>query len=399
MRRLPPAITKLFAILCCLFVVVGCNETPTDISKDIVPGTDSIYALSSASSQIMPKAETAYKPEPLVNNSFMLFGKTTDSEARIFFELLDYPNLGNASDFEVIQSDLEWLPQLYIYGDTTNKTLSISAYELTKRWSAFATWDSIWAADGTSEYYNTGQPKISSFTKELTSTDSAIFIPFDNQVTKKWLVQGADSATALLNYGVVIQAEVASSIRQLRYLVNGKSTLRLRVVTKHKDSTTADTNFLEPFAANFINTPAVSAGQLVVQGARKLRVAFDIDLDSIPPLSILMGGSFTVKVDVANSSWGSYGIDELMDLAYNTSDTSRLTVITRIDANNEFHFTNIGSLLQLIRVQGGKGTLYLQGDLGNEVWRMNRLRFFGFDAEPQNRPRLIVSYAVPRVFK
>jgi hypothetical protein len=200
-RIFPTTLVVMFGIVSVF--LSGCNDLPTDIGTELVPGTDTLYATSLLNDTLLTGITPVTERLPNYNGTYSLFGKTNDSEARMFFELTTYPTLGNSTDWEVTSSEMVFLPQAYIFGDTTSTTLAVTAYELKQVWSANATWDSIWASDGSTSYYNTADQPVCTFTKDLTSTDTIVYVPFSTSATKRWIELGSDSSTKDQVFGLV----------------------------------------------------------------------------------------------------------------------------------------------------------------------------------------------------
>ncbi len=378
----------------------SCNDLPTDVGTELVPGTDTMFAESSLGDTIMTGATTLTERVPSYNGTYMLFGKTNDSEARMFYELVEYPQLGNSADWEITSSELVMLPQTYMFGDTNSKTLALTSYELKQSWSSTATWDSIWAADGSTSYYSTADQPVCTFSKELTATDSIVYVPFSTEATKRWITLGSDSATRDQIFGLVFLPTAGASIRQYRNLNGNVQVMQLRIGVKHKDSTDIDTMMLDAVAATFVNTPEAAPGELILQGARIHNTSFTIDISKLDPYAILLGGKLSLKIDTVNSQIGNLGYDELVDLIYTPANGARNIGITaRINADKEYFWINVVPILQQIRAEGGRGTIRIQPTDVNRLWRMNRLRFFGADADAELRPRLTILYARPTVFQ
>lgn len=389
------------AFLAVVLTITACNDAATDLGADLVPGTDSLFAASSLEQPLLDSVFTSLDRQPSFNGTFVLFGRTSDSEARMFVEFINYPTFGSADSFTVVQADLMMYPQPYIYGDTASRTIGITGYELKKLWAPSVTWDSVWAADGSSSYYSTTQQPICSFTKDLASTDSVVAVQLDPIAAKSWLVKGADSAARSELFGLVFLPTAGSSIRQFRAFNSSSSVMRLRVATRKLGRDTIDTTFIEAAVAGFLNTPSPAPSALVVQGAQVYRSQFDVDLSAIPPQAVIMNATLRVTLDTTASSGGNGVIDELLRLTYTPAGSSSPLGITvrGDDSTKTFRFGNLASLVQDMMRNGRKGTLRVGPDGGNELWRMNRLQLFPMSADSTRRPRFNVIYTVPSVIK
>lgn len=395
------SLRAVLSVVCLVGFLTACNDKPTDIAIDLTPGTDTLYASSSLDSGILLTATATSTRLPILNSTYVLFGKTTDSEARMFIEFTNYPTLGAAADFEVIESHLQMIPLAYRFGDTISRDLGIVAYDLKRLWPLNATWDTVWAADGSTTYYATTDTPVSTFTHTFTTTDSIVNVPFAVDATKRWLTLGADSTTRKDLFGIVLLPTATGSIGLYRNLNGSAQTMRLRVVYKHKDSTTNDTTYLTSAVASFVDTPLPAADELLTQGARIHNTTFSIDLSRLPRNAMILGAKFNATADKANSKPGTFGIDEVLALVYTPTDgTTPVNYYARVDGvTNNYLFLDITYAIQAMLREGSKGTLVLRPTDSYEFWQMNRIRFHNMQADSTVRPRLSIIYTVPALLK
>lgn len=392
------ALSLLTAVVC--IVLTGCNDLPTIVGTDTVPGTDTLYASSSLERPFFASDSSITRRTPFVNGAFFLFGNTATDQARVFVEFINYPDLGDGSTYDLVSADLMMIPQDYRYGDTTDKALSLTAYELKKSWSANVTWDSIWSESGTTDFYATTDRPIAQFSTTITTgSDTAVYVPLDTARIKQWLVKGRDSALVKEIYGMVLLSNNTSSIRQYRNLEGVRQRMQMRVVRKMRDTTSkSDTTFVECAVANFISTAATGPGEVVVQGGHIRQARLTCSLDSIPANAIILGGTLRVTVNMERSRIGSFGRDEILNLNYVPASGPVINLASRGNANGEFVFENLGPFLQLLRKNGGRGELFIQPTGVYESWRMNRLQIYTLADDLFKRPRLTVAYTIPGVF-
>lgn len=399
-----PATRSLTSILLLLatLAITACNDAPTDLGSDLIPGTDSLYAASSITMPaLISGTSTELARAPIFNNTYVLFGRTSDSEARVFVEFINVPRLGSADSFTVVQADLMMHPQAYLYGDTNSRTLAMAGYELQRIWTPTSTWDTIWAADGSTTYYSTASERVCTFSKDLTSTDTIVAVPLDVTAAKRWLVKGADSVLRKELYGIVLLPTEGASIRQFRNTNGANQIMKMRVIHKRIDNDTLDTTFVESAVACFVNAPPVPANELYAQGAMVYRTKIDIDLSALPANAAIMQATLRVAMDAGASRAGTLGLDEILRMTYAPADGSTpLGLAVRGDDSTKvFAFNNLASLVQDMMRNGRKGTLKIGPDGSSEYWRMNRLRLHPMSADSTLRPRLHVIYTVPTVIK
>lgn len=392
--------TLAAAVLLCGAFLVGCNDKPTDIGSILVPGTDTLYATSSTMTNLLVSTGTESIREPIYNSTFVLFGKTPDSEARLFVEFINYPDLGNPDSFAVVSSELLMYPEEYRFGDTLDGSMSLKAFELQQAWSAQATWDTIWADDGSTPYYSESQPAMADFSTTIEPSDTIVRVPFDLEATKRWLTLGADSAGIKELFGLVLLPTNSASIRQFRYQEDLEQKLRLRVVTKHADSTEPDTSFVSAVVACFVDTPAPQENEQIIQGAHKRYASFEVRIDSLPEFAILLGSKLRLTVETNRSQVGTGGLDEILSLVYRSDDGDQVTLVTRGNGQGVYEFNNIVPLLQVLRENGGVGTVLVTPTDRNEFWRMNRLWVYPTTTQFETlAPFMTLVYTVPTVLQ
>lgn len=389
-------------IMLATLAITACNDAPTDLGSDMIPGTDSLYTASSLSTPgMISAAATVLERAPIFNNTYVLFGRTADAEARMFVEFINYPNLGAADSFQVVQADLMMHPQAYIFGDTNSRTLAIAGYELQQLWSPTATWDSIWAADGSTSYYSTASERICSFSKDLTSTDTIVAVPLNTTAAKRWLTKGVDSVLRKELFGIALLPTDGASIRQFRNTNGTNQIMKMRVIHKRIDQDTLDTTFVEAAIACYVNAPAPAANELYAQGAMVYRTKIDVDLSALPANASIMQATLRVTMDESSSVGGTLGLDEILRLTYKPGDgSSPLGVsVRKNDSTKVVAFNNLASLAQDIMRYGRKGSFLVGPDGSSEYWRMNRTRLHPMTADSTLRPRFHVIYTVPTVIK
>ncbi|MGA0834407.1 MAG: hypothetical protein ACO3QO_07810 [Candidatus Kapaibacteriota bacterium] len=196
---------------------------------------------------------------------------------------------------------------------------------------------------------------------------------------------------------MVIVPQSTGAIRQFRNLNGTNHVLRLRVITQSPADTLDDTTYVDAAVACFTKSPLPSSEESIVQGARLLRATYEVRLDTLPPLAVLMGSSFRVCVDVKRSTVGTLGLDELLSLRYRSNDGTLLTLLTRGSAEGVYLFPNIVAVLQRIRADGGTGTIEIGPVNDNAYGRMNRLWIYPpTEQEPTLVPQMTLIYTVPK---
>lgn len=392
-------IQHLVLILLCCISIVACNEAPTSLGTSLITGTDTLYAMTSGNKPLLDSFHTVSSYPVMYNPAYVLFGKTSTDEGRLFLQVIEYPSLGDTAKWEVLECALGMLPQPYVFGDSTDATLGMKGYELTKEWDTQITWDSVWSEDGTTNYYSTSGPVVTDTSLTIAPTDTLVYVNFNKQSVRRWLVKGADSAQRSELFGMVLLPTNQSSIRQYRNANQNVQTMLLRVVTKNVDKSTPDTTFLKTAVASFVHTaPPSTQNELLVQGARVHSTQFTARIDSLPPFAIVVGASFTVYVNKDRSVFGTGGIDETLELEYTDATGSVLRFQAPLSDSSKYVFQNVSALAQRIQRDGGTGTLKLQPASLYNTWRMNRMVLHD-GTDPTLTPRLMIVYTIPSVLK
>jgi hypothetical protein len=390
-------LASLVACLCLL----SCNESPSEVGSDLSPGIDSLFTLSSIDvPSLIASTETVEAQRPIFNSTFFFLGKSAQAEARSFIEFINYPSLGNSSDWSVLSSELLLHPLDYRFGDSTNTSFGFDVHELDRLWDPSITWDSVWNAADVSTYYSPASPKICSFRGQITNTDTVVALPFDVAFTKQMLIRGADSTLRGQLFGLVVLPTVSSHVRLFRNLQTGNQIMRLRVVIQHRDSSEPDTTLLESAVACFVKTPKAAAGTLFTQGAAQHRLAVDLSVAAIPRNAVILDATLQLTANSAASLSGSLGPDDVLRATFLPPGASAAVIYQarKDDASQQFNFRNLaGSLQAILRSGDSVGRFLVIPDDFREQFRVNLTGFHPIDAPIQLRPRLSVVYAIPRL--
>jgi hypothetical protein len=395
---------RWLGMLALCLVAISCNEAPSIVGSELIPGTDSLYTASSSTLPLLTGDTTTTSELPLVNSSFVLLGSTRTANARMFVEILRYPAemLGDSafsdSTFDVSSANLQLYPQSYAIGDTADKLMSFKVYELKKFWAANVTWDSVWNGADVSEYYSTSDKPIATYSEPLTSVtpDSTVInVPFDQETVKRWIVASRDTAKLKTIYGFVIVPSNMKQIRQFRNIASGAQKTRLRVIARSRRDTATQIYSLESTVASFVNDVEPPAASLTMQGSRNVKFQLTVRLDSIPANAVIMGGDLRLMVNESASVVGTNGRDQKISLRYQPPTGQPIVIESSADSSGTYRFRNIGPLIDLMLRTRKPATLTFQATGGNEFWAMNRLVFHGTSASDALRPRLTMIYTIP----
>ncbi|MBU3680217.1 MAG: hypothetical protein FGM32_11560 [Candidatus Kapabacteria bacterium] len=395
---------ELAATVCFAALLSSCNDAPSIVGSELVPGTDMIYTASTDSLPLIGGDSTAHTELPLLNSAYFLLGSTPTADARAFFEVLNYPasiagdSSYSDSTFEVTSANLQIYPQHYGVGDTLDKTLALNVYELKKFWPANVTWDSIWSGTGSTEYYSTADRPIATYSGTMPSIvpDSTVInIPFDQATVKRWIVASRDTAARKLVYGFALVPSGMKHIRQFRNITSGVQSMRLRVITRKRNDTIPFIYNLDMTVAGFVNDLDPTPTSLTIQGSRNVKASFTVSLDSLPAGAIIMGADLRLTVDAKSSLIGSLGQDDKIGLDYQPPTGQRISIDSKSDSSGVYRFANIGPLIDIVRRHRQPARFTIRTTGSSEFWTMNRTVFHGSTAATALRPRLTLIYTVP----
>jgi hypothetical protein len=378
--------------------LVACNDKPTDTGSSIIVGTDTLYVTTTKAQPLLDSSWTQPERVAIFNNTYSLLGTTGTSDARLFVNMVNWPSsYRNTDSFDVISADLRMIAQPYAFGDTTSRSMSFNAYEITQVWSPTATWDSLYLPDGTSPYYSLSSTPLATFSADTVKTDSTLSVPITPSIVEKWLVMASDTTTRQQIFGMALHPLTGTVIRQFRTVSNSTAQILLRCIVKHIDSTDADTFSLQTIVGCYVNTPEAQTGELLTQGARLHKVGMHVNLAHLPSNAVVLAGTMSVKLDNARSQFGTYGVDEVIRLDYVRRSTSTpISYYARYDSTSaRYTFRGMATLMQDVIKHGGTGSITIVPDGVSEFWRMNRQRFFSADADSLDRPTMQVIYTVP----
>lgn len=394
----------LAAALALSALLSSCNDAPSIVGSELIPGTDSIYSASTDSLPLLGGDTTTASELPLLNSAYFLFGSTSTAEARVFCEILNYPvsiagdSSFSDSTFEVTSANLQLHPHTYGIGDTSDRTLALNIYELRKFWPGNVTWDSVWTPSGSTDYYSTSDKPLAIYSGSLAGfvpDSTVISIPFDQATVKRWIVASRDTAARKLVYGFVLVPSGMRQIRQFRNITSGVQSMRLRVITRKRNDTIPFIYNLDMTVAGFVNDVDASATSLTIQGSRNVKSALTIRVDTLPKNAIIMGADLRLTMDQTASTVGSLGRDDKIRLDYQPPTGQRISIDSKSDSSGVYRFANIGPLIDIVRRNGKAATFTFQTTGGNEFWTMNRTVFHGTRAAAALRPKLTLIYTVP----
>lgn len=113
----------------------------------------------------------------------------------------------------------------------------------------------------------------------------------------------------------------------------------------------------------------------------------------------MVGATFRVSLNMAQSVVGNEGPDEILELRYTPANGRQLRFQTRITSANEYVFPNISAIIQHLRANGGSGTIELLPADSYVTWRTNRLVLHSLTDPEGGKPKLTILYTVPTMLR
>lgn len=320
---------------------------------------------------------------------------------------------------------------VYRFGDTTDNAISFSIYELQKNFSAFATWDSVYDAAGSSTHYSPfsvplGQYVNSTLMPALDETigdPNGAFRPdvytynesgiplvrtrLGNEFIKRLFRLGLDSAGREKMYGLALHPTGMRSIARF----DGTVTLQVNFRRLGTNNLPFIRKFtLTPF--NLLQTPPAAIDEAVIQGGRKHTACIRINLDSLPSTAIIFDGELALPIDNNRSEFGTgiqdQGVvmfsplenaDTVVFAARITSDRSKIVIS---NLGQRFRIVNgqsvsvglvtMGKFLQeYVHKPGVRHPMYISSQTNT---RLDRIVLKKSTEAPGSRPFLRVFYSL-----
>lgn len=406
-----PSVQALFTIIAAVFLVSSsCNEAPTNVGM-IDPSTSEFKSISSDTLPLMPRAKSyQFKYQALygISPDFALVGSADSITSFAMLRFVVTPDsLRNIQEQDIFSAQLHLALTRYAIGDTLTNRLAFDIFPAKKSFGADATIDSIMRVDGSSDYFDK-TVSIGTFDKTLTPADTALNIDLDKTVMAEWFRKQSDSVLRRQQYGLVIFPRAGCSIvKQLRFIetsivdnryVNSEA-VWIDLTYKRPDSTdTMKTRWDAAPATSFSTDSKIDSTVLAIQGSVSYRMAFEIDVSSIPRDAFIHESHVQLSLDSEKSKWGTLGVDSLINCYMKTSTDSiaSLRNAVLISSNPIVYQTSDLKIdiEKLLRISGGKGELVFQPTNSKVIGTVNRLVFHGLnDPDKSKKPKLSVLYS------
>lgn len=382
----------LFLSISLIFLITGCNDSPTDLGKDFVNGLDGIAISSFDSDSANQHSKTIERVIALGSSTRLLLGKTDNLTAgtllRFYFSL-DTTVIGRINRNEIIVLD-SWvdLYKEYRFGDSA-ASFDYSVHKITNNWNSTTfTSDSLTGLQFESA-------DISS--QRGTANDTIYSFHIGTEVPLFWLQHYANADTNY-NYGLYI-TPAPNSQKILGFSGYGTSSgdePGLKVVIKNS------ANEIDTISGYIVSDVSIVDGDPASVGNENFAVQSSFasegyiyfDLSSLPEHYAPNDAQITLTIDTLLTKLGTSYSTKLV--AYLVADSVKDSVDSKYSAvltreNN----TIKGSLLNIVR--GWKSGLKNKGIIiksYTEYYGVELIAIRGSNAAlVSERPKLKILYS------
>jgi len=378
----------IFPLIVLSILLTACQNEPDPTGIGLIPEGDLVDArrFDSVRDSGTVRSSTAFVEVTGETSPALSVGEAEGYRARSlirWFTIADTIGQGG----RIVSATMRLHTAPYHIGDASTP-LTIEVREVKSFWSSFTlTSDSLDALDIATE-------PSGSVTAALGDDDS-IDIAIDTALVRSWLVK-LDSGLFYENYGVLIEAPGGGGIRAFQS-AEGSQPPELTIVIETASG--LDTIRGGTIEDTYVATGPDVTGEsgITVHGALATRGKLFFDISGIPPASIINHVSLSVTIDRSRTTDHYSGRDSVLvyqNFDSTTAETLGTAVLTRVDGDNPDRLLAEGTML-LRAVQtwvNGKGNHGLVLSHVGEASDIDRMTFFGAEADSTRRPRLVVTY-------
>ncbi len=369
----------------------ACQNDPDPTGIGLIPDSDLIGANKFDSQQegSTITSGTVQLALPAATSPTLSVGEAEGLEAAAllrWFSLSD--TIGNGG--RIISANIRLFTEKYFIGDSS-AALTLELHEINSFWNAFTfnadtLWNSQFAYDS---------KVVGSVTQALSFPDS-IDIALDTTLVRDWLVK-MNTADHLSNYGVLLKAPGNAGIRAFQSGEAGQPPqLTVIIQTAFGLDTLQGGTFDDTFVAR--GPEDVTQGEgITLFGGIGVRGQLHFDLSAIPAADIINYAELYLTIDRTRSDENYHAPDSLIMYQVYTEgsvETAGTGLLSHVDEENPDRVVLEGVTMTRA-VQdwvNGKGNYGLLLTHPYEVSDLNRLVFYGAEADSTRRPRLIVTY-------
>lgn len=394
------------AFILCFFIFVsifsGCNETPTEITYNLLFDTTSILPVSSDTVNFFRGEETKYVFAKIFNTGAVFVGAFNGYRAGALFRFKE-ANLPDTLSWlteDRIDSVRLVLPfSRYVLGDSINPSFSFKIFLVKEYWTNQITWDSI---------FNDWQPKsrieqvpIGSFSGKIELKDSMpeIIVQLQKSFIIDWLRKSKDSVPI---WGILLAPEPSCNIiHQInsQYIAE-KEPPHPKIIVNYrfKDESNRIWYIHSAIDASVVQVPPFDTTKiLTIQSGYSYRVKIGFDFSSIPLLSAVHYAQLELTIDTVNTLYGNLGLDTIFTGGYFENapiDSIPLVTFYGYRRGNKVYFEKVSTPVELMLKNTRKGEIYLYSYYWNDVRSLNRISFYGSDvSDPSKKPKLRIIYS------
>ncbi len=379
-----------------IFLLISCNDTPTDLGTDFL-NQDGVEVLKLDSSiDSIPQSSYSFKNIlSLGSSSQLLLGKaenvTSHTLLNFVFAIPDSIREEiTAQTLTVLDSWVE-LTKSYSFGDS-NASFDYKVFKINSSWTS-----STFSADSfsTLSYDNTDLSSDRS-----TDNDTVYSFHLATSLASSWLQNYVDTSVAS-NYGILISPDTLVTTQTVlgftAFNLSGIDDPRLRIVVKKPEWAQNDT--LIGYISSDIsvvlgNKPDVGIENLVIQSSLTSEAKLFFDLSILPENAVINSALLTLTVDTLQKKTGSsytnsLGVFLLADSSSNELNTNYFYTLYPNGATYNGNITNI--------VRAWNNNVSNQGILIKASGELNGVEIFAIKgsnaANVSDRPKLEIVYS------
>jgi hypothetical protein len=383
--------TSIVTAVVLTLLVSACQNDPDPTGIGLIPDGDLIGAFQFDSQQEGAEvlSSTVQKAIPGPTSAALSVG---EAEGLSAYSLLRWFTISDTVGWKgrIVSASIRLHTQPYSIGDSA-AALTLQVREITSFWSSFTvTYDSLDVPEG----LKLSQEIVGSVSRSFTYPDS-VDIDLDTTLVRKWLVM-MNEGDYLSNYGIFIEAQGNNGIRAFQSAEAG-SPPQLTIVMQ--------TEFgLDTLRGGTLEDTYIVGGRdvtqdegITVHGGIGARGKLHFDISAIPGANIVNYAKLYLTIDRSKSDGYYHGADSVIVYNVYEDGSEVLTgtgLLSHTDADNPDVLIAEGVTLTRA-VQNwvnGKGNYGLLLSHVYEMSDINRLTFYGAEADSTRRPRLVVTY-------
>ena len=387
-------ISLLFLSAISIFLIVSCNDSPTDLgTKFLSQDGVEVLKLDSSIDSIQQSSYSFKKVFNLGTSSQLLLGKAENITSHVLLKFVfaipdSIKNELTLRNLTVIDSYVEMFRN-YSFGDS-NAAFDYAAYKVNERWSS-----STFNADSFAflDYDNT----IDLSSNRTTENDTMYSFHLDTTLTSSWLQNYVDTTLAA-NHGILLSPtdNTQKVLGFTAFNTNAENDPRLRIVVQ-KPGAYIDT--LIGFVSGDLSVvlgdlPNVGTENLVLQSSLTSEAQLYFDFSVVPEDVVINLATLTLTVDTLATKTGSsftnrLSVYLLADSAEKEVNTDYLYTLDRSGA------TFSGDITNMVRAWNNRVDnqgLLIKSTL--EFWGIEIFAIKGSNAPiMEQRPKLEIVYS------